>query len=63
LVVRNGMSRYHLSMEVLRRVPRMRERAWALIGDCQVMLAKYEAYTRVYLEEMPEVRDWVWSAE
>jgi xylulose-5-phosphate/fructose-6-phosphate phosphoketolase len=33
MVVRNGMSRYHLSMEALRRVPRMSERARALIGD------------------------------
>jgi phosphoketolase len=41
----------------------MRERARALICDCQVMLAKHEAYTRAYLEDMPEVRDWVWSAE
>ena len=62
MVVRNGMSRYHLCMEALRRVPRMRERARALIGDCQVMLAKHEAYTRAYLEDMPEVRDWVWGA-
>ena len=62
MVVRNGMSRYHLCMEALRRVPRMRERARALIGDCQVMLAKHEAYTREYLEDMPEVRDWVWGA-
>ena len=63
MVVRNGMSRYHLCMEALRRVPRMRERARALIGDCQVMLAKHEAYTRAHLEDMPEVRDWVWGAE
>jgi len=41
----------------------MRERARALIGDCQMMLAKHEAYTRAHLEGMPEVRDWVWGAE
>ena len=63
MIVQNGMSRYHLCMEALRSVTRMRERARALSGDCQVMLAKHEAYTRAHLEDMPEVRDWVGSAE
>ncbi|PYM60118.1 MAG: phosphoketolase [Candidatus Rokuibacteriota bacterium] len=61
MVVRNGMSRYHLCIEALRRAPRMRERALPLIGECQVLLARHEAYSRAYLEDMPEVRDWVWS--
>ena len=61
MVVRNGMSRYHLCIEALRRAPRMRERALPLIGECRVLLARHEAYSRAYLEDMPEVRDWVWS--
>jgi xylulose-5-phosphate/fructose-6-phosphate phosphoketolase len=32
-----------------------------LIEWCQGMLAKHLAYTREYLEDMPEVRDWVWT--
>jgi xylulose-5-phosphate/fructose-6-phosphate phosphoketolase len=61
MVVRNGMSRYHLCMEALRRAPGLRERALPLIGECQVLLAQHEAYSRAHLDDMPEVRDWVWS--
>ena len=61
MVVRNGMSRYHLCMEALRRASRLRERALPLIGECQVQLARHEAYSHAHLDDMPEVRDWVWS--
>src|SRR5437867_1949415 len=61
MVVRNGMSRYHLCIEALRRAPRMRERALPRSGECQVRRGQHEADSRAYLEDMPEVRDWVWS--
>ncbi len=28
---------------------------------CQGMLAKHQTYTREHFEDMPEVRDWVWT--
>ena len=62
MVVRNGISRYHLCIEALRHTSRLRARALDLIEQCQLMLAKHEAYSRTHLEDMPEVRDWVWSA-
>jgi xylulose-5-phosphate/fructose-6-phosphate phosphoketolase len=61
MVVRNGMSRYHLCLEALRRVPRMAGRAPALVATYTEMLARHEPYIREHLEDMPEVRDWVWS--
>jgi xylulose-5-phosphate/fructose-6-phosphate phosphoketolase len=63
MVVRNGMSRYHLCIEALRHAPRMQERAAALIEECSTMLARHERYVREHLEDLPEVRDWVWTEE
>jgi xylulose-5-phosphate/fructose-6-phosphate phosphoketolase len=61
MVVLNGMSRYHLSIEALRRAPRMAGRAPQLIEQCEEMLARHERYTRTHLEDMPEVSEWTWS--
>ncbi|HVC81532.1 MAG TPA: phosphoketolase family protein [Chloroflexota bacterium] len=61
MVVLNGMSRYHLCIEALRRSKRPPARSLALRGQCRQMLAKHEDYIRVALEDLPEVRDWVWA--
>ncbi len=61
MVVRNGISRYHLCIEALRRTPRMAGRAAPLIAQCTEMLTRHEAYVREHLEDLPEVRDWVWT--
>ncbi len=61
MVVLNGMSRYHLCIEALRRASGFQDRAPALIEKCREMLTKHEHYVRTYFEDMPEVRDWVWT--
>ena len=61
MVVLNGTSCYHLCIEALRRAPRMRERAPTLITACHDLIAQSTAYAREHLEDMPEIRDWVWS--
>jgi xylulose-5-phosphate/fructose-6-phosphate phosphoketolase len=61
MVVLNGMSRYHLAAEALRRSPRIRERAPGLIDACTTLVAKAVAYSKEHLEDMPEIRDWVWT--
>jgi xylulose-5-phosphate/fructose-6-phosphate phosphoketolase len=61
MVALNGMSRYHLAIEALRRVPRMLDRAPALIAECRAMLEKATTYPRDHFEDVPEVRDWVWN--
>ena len=62
MVVRNGISRYHICIEALRRAPRMADRAAPLIDRCASVLARHETYIREHLEDMPEVRDWMWTA-
>jgi xylulose-5-phosphate/fructose-6-phosphate phosphoketolase len=61
MVVRNGMSRYHLCIEALRRGGGALPRRQALIDECHAALDRHQQYTRDHLEDMPEVRDWVWS--
>jgi len=61
MVVLNGMSRYHLAIEALRRARRKSPRTAELIERCQTALAQHHAYTRAHLEDMPEIRDWVWK--
>ena len=61
MVVRNRMSRYHLCLEALHRIPDGDERFAALATHCRAMLQQHPAYIREHLEDMPEVRDWRWS--
>jgi len=61
MVVLNGMSRYHLCIEALRRTARMRDRAPTLIAECTARIAEATAYAREHLEDMPEIRDWMWA--
>jgi xylulose-5-phosphate/fructose-6-phosphate phosphoketolase len=61
MVVLNGMSRYHLCIEALRRAPRMRDRAPTLIATCHGLIAQATAYAREHLQDLPEISDWVWA--
>ena len=61
MVVLNGMSRYQLCIEAMRRAHRVHELTAPLIAECNDMLKRHHAYVRSNLQDMPEVRDWVWS--
>ncbi len=61
MVVLNGMSRYHLCIEAMRRATRVRELTPPLIAECNEMIMRHKSYVRAHLEDMPEVRDWVWT--
>ena len=63
MVVLNRMSRYHLAIEAIRRSASMRDRAPALIGECEAQIAQATAYSREHLEDSPEIRDWVWTTD
>jgi xylulose-5-phosphate/fructose-6-phosphate phosphoketolase len=61
MVVLNGMSRYQLCIEAMRRASRVHELTPPLIAQCNEMLDQHRSYIREHLEDMPEVRDWVWT--
>jgi xylulose-5-phosphate/fructose-6-phosphate phosphoketolase len=62
MVVLNGMSRYHLCIEALRRSRRPLANADALMDQCQRVLDRHKVYVGEHFEDMPEVRDWTWSS-
>ncbi|HKQ67647.1 MAG TPA: phosphoketolase family protein [Methylomirabilota bacterium] len=62
MVVLNGMSRYHLCMEALRRAGARLPQTRGLIDECQKELERHHVYVRTHLEDMPEVREWTWTA-
>jgi xylulose-5-phosphate/fructose-6-phosphate phosphoketolase len=64
MVLLNGMSRYHLAMEALKRIDpgcRAQDRAPTLISELEALISRAKAYSREHLEDPPEIRDWVWS--
>ncbi len=61
MVILNGMSRYHLCIEALRRAVRLRDRAAPLIARCENLIKEAVEYSRKQLEDMPEIRDWKWT--
>nr|WP_087873391.1 phosphoketolase family protein [Arthrobacter globiformis] len=61
MVVVNRMSRYHLALEALRRMPRQFDGADALAEHCHRQLDAHAGYIREHFEDLPEIREWVWS--
>jgi xylulose-5-phosphate/fructose-6-phosphate phosphoketolase len=60
MVVLNGMSRFHLAIEALRRAKNPPPNAQALRNECLQKLAQHADYVRDHMEDMPEIRDFTW---
>lgn len=61
MVVLNGVSRYHLAIEAVRRSRRIPQGAEQLIAHCEAMLERHERYIREHFEDMPEISNWKWQ--
>jgi len=61
MVVANRISRYHLAMDAIRFVPRLRSQSAHLVDRFEKKLMEHHLYIREHLEDMPEIRDWTWS--
>jgi xylulose-5-phosphate/fructose-6-phosphate phosphoketolase len=65
MVALNGMSRYHLCIEALKRTSRTGTRAAELTAeltaDCRAAIAQAAEYARARFEDPPDIRDWRWS--
>jgi xylulose-5-phosphate/fructose-6-phosphate phosphoketolase len=61
MCVLNDLDRFHLVMDVIDRVPSLGYRAAYLKQAMQNKLIEHTRYVREYGEDMPEIRDWVWS--
>jgi xylulose-5-phosphate/fructose-6-phosphate phosphoketolase len=61
MVVLNEMSRYHLAIAALKYATRVRGLAAPLVDECNTLIQRAVQYSREHFEDMPEIRDWVWS--
>lgn len=61
MVVLNKMSRYHLALEALHRVSGHFVGTQELAEHCREMLSNHEKYILEHLEDIPEIREWVWT--
>jgi xylulose-5-phosphate/fructose-6-phosphate phosphoketolase len=61
MVVLNEVSRYHLCILAMQRATRLQHLTAPLIQECNDLLIKHHSYVRTTFEDMPEVRDWVWT--
>jgi len=59
MVVRNRVSRYHLVMDALNNARRTPLGASELKAWCQTRLDEHARHVVTFLEDMPDVRDWV----
>jgi xylulose-5-phosphate/fructose-6-phosphate phosphoketolase len=62
MVVLNEMSRYHLAISALKYATRVRGLAAPLVDECNTLIQRAVQYSREHFEDMPEIRDWVWTS-
>jgi xylulose-5-phosphate/fructose-6-phosphate phosphoketolase len=63
MVVLNEMSRFHLALDALKHIPRLRVQAADAIQLFGKKLHEHHDYIREHLEDMPEIRNWQWTAD
>ena len=61
MVVRNDLDRFHLTADVVDRLPQLADGAAYLKQAIRDKLIRHNAYIREHGEDMPEIREWRWS--
>ncbi|MEO8955401.1 MAG: phosphoketolase family protein [Ktedonobacteraceae bacterium] len=61
MVVLNKVSRYDLCILAMQNATRLHHLTPPFIQECHDLLTKHHSYVRTTFEDMPEVRDWVWT--
>lgn len=62
MAVRNKLDRFHLVGDVARRVTALQDLATGIHDEMNRRLAAHQSYIVEHGEDMPEIRDWQWSA-
>ncbi|HET7441986.1 MAG TPA: phosphoketolase family protein [Terriglobales bacterium] len=63
MVVLNQISRFHLGMDALKYVPRLRSQVSDVIDMFNRKLYEHNVYIREHLQDMPEIRNWHWTSD
>ena len=61
MVVMNDVDRYHLAMDAIDRVPRLKDQAVYIKQALRNKLVDHKHYISKYGEDMPEIQNWKWS--
>jgi xylulose-5-phosphate/fructose-6-phosphate phosphoketolase len=61
MVVRNDLDRYHLVDDVIDRVSSLGASAAYVKQELRDKLVEHKEYTRMYGDDMPEIKQWKWS--
>ena len=61
MVVRNGVSRYHLCKLTMEFAPRVHALTPPLFQECDDSLAEHQVYIREHLQDLPEIQNWTWT--
>ncbi len=62
MTVLNRLDRFHLAADAIDRVARLRDRAGHLQQALRDRLQAHRAWITTHGEDMPEIRDWRWTA-
>ncbi|MDA8225679.1 MAG: phosphoketolase family protein [Betaproteobacteria bacterium] len=60
MVVLNELDRFHLVIDVVDRVAALAARAEHIKQAMRYRLLEHQQYIRLYGEDMPAIRDWIW---
>ncbi|WP_236834933.1 phosphoketolase [Blastococcus sp. KM273129] len=63
ICVMNRMDRYNLAIDVIDRVPRLRAVGAHARDRLRDMITEHRQYVRIHGQDLPEIRDWAWSAQ
>ncbi len=62
MVVLNNLDRYQLALDAISRVPRLSGQVEAATARYWTMMERHKLYIAEHGDDLPEVRDWRWSA-
>ena len=63
MCVLNELDRYHLAIDVIDRVPRLRDVSAHAREELRNALIEHRGYIREHGEDLPAIRDWTWNSE
>jgi xylulose-5-phosphate/fructose-6-phosphate phosphoketolase len=61
MVVLNDLDRFHLVMDVIERVPKLRANGAHVLQEMRDRLIGHKQYIVEHGDDMPEIRNWKWS--
>ncbi len=62
MVVLNNLDRYQLALDAIRRIPRLSDQIEMATARYWTAMERHKLYISEHGDDMPEVRDWRWSA-